>query len=125
MFNCYVRFIWLKRGWARCAGLDGKASGVYCIMQTDAAGQIESQLDGPSGVLPRGIAASRLNLQVPAARGPQALELPCMPEALIGQRSTAIRGNLPAWHSVGSFKAGEVMLRQLVFLTPTEVYPDR
>lgn len=64
MFNCCGSFIWLKRAGARWTGLDGKASGVYCIMQIDAAGQIDkSQLDGPSGLSPRGIAALRLNLQ--------------------------------------------------------------
>lgn len=88
MFNCCGRFIWLKRAGLGGLGWTGRClvSGVYCIMQIDAAGQIESQLDGPSGLSPGVLLHPVSTSKVPAARGPQAFELPCMPETLIGRR---------------------------------------
>lgn len=65
MFNCYSRFIWMKRT-GPSLGWTGRysVSGVYCIMQIDdAAGQTESQLDGPwaLGSSPLGCYALKLS----------------------------------------------------------------
>lgn len=96
MFNSCGRFIWLKR-----AGLGGLGWTGRRLVSIVSCRQMQLGTLNPSWTGPREFSSGVLlhpvsNLQVPAARGPQAFELPCMPEAPIGQRCRAIRGNLPS-----------------------------
>lgn len=87
-------------------------SGVCCDHADTTGGAAEqideSQLDGSWGCISGVLLHLGLKLQLPVARCPQALELPCTSESVIGRRAPVVtRGaTSPAWHSLGELKAG-------------------